>query len=132
MRAGRYGWGLAHHECRRHEEREQYAEHPAELESNCDATDNSWHDRCDPRWWVMSASLAVFLTHTIRAHRRLFVAAVISLSLLMWAVVGVFVALMLGVAAGLPDNNALRGIGSMARATTVFDASDQAAFTIFK
>ena len=50
----------------------------------------------------------------------------------MWAVVGAGVWLVTSVIAGLPDDSALRGIGSMSRATTVFDASDVAAFTIFK
>ena len=39
---------------------------------------------------------------------------------------------MFDVASGLPDHNALRSVGSMARATTVFDAGDAPAFTIFK
>jgi penicillin-binding protein 1A len=80
----------------------------------------------------MAAPFATSVANRVRAHHRLFVGAVITVSLLMWAVIGVFVSLLLGVAAGLPDDNALRGVGSMARATTVFDASDQPAFTIFK
>ena len=53
-----------------------------------------------------------------------------SLSLLMWAVAAMGVWLIVGVVAGLPDNDALRGVGSMARATTVLDASGATAFTI--
>ena len=34
--------------------------------------------------------------------------------------------------AGLPDRKALKGIGDMAQATTILDASDKQAFTIFK
>ena len=34
--------------------------------------------------------------------------------------------------AGLPDKNALRGLGDMAQATTILDASDKPVFTIFK
>ncbi|HEX6973298.1 MAG TPA: transglycosylase domain-containing protein, partial [Vicinamibacterales bacterium] len=34
--------------------------------------------------------------------------------------------------AGLPDKNALRGLGDMAQATTIFDAADKPVFTIFK
>src|SRR6476620_1226943 len=34
--------------------------------------------------------------------------------------------------AGLPDRQALKSIGDMAQATTIYDASDQPAFTIFK
>ena len=62
----------------------------------------------------------------------MFVGAVVLLSLLMWVVAAMGVWLIVGVAAGLPDNNALRGVGSMARATTVLDASDATAFTIYK
>ncbi len=58
--------------------------------------------------------------------------AVLALSLLMWAVAAMGVWLVVGVVAGLPDNNALRGVGSMARATTVLDASGATAFTIYK
>src|SRR5688572_27857397 len=72
------------------------------------------------------------LAAIIRAHRRTFVALVVSLSVLMWAVVGVGVWLVTGVISALPDDSSLRGIGSMSRATTVFDAGDAAAFTIFK
>jgi penicillin-binding protein 1A len=50
----------------------------------------------------------------------------------MWTLVGLGVWLAFSVAAALPDDQALRGVGSMARATTVFDASDAPAFTIFK
>ncbi len=34
--------------------------------------------------------------------------------------------------AGLPDSKALRGLGDMAQATTLYDAKDQPVFTIFK
>jgi hypothetical protein len=77
-------------------------------------------------------NLASVLERLVRAHRRLFAAAIVALSLLMWAVAGLVVWLMIGVAGGLPDDIALRGVGSMSRATTVFDSSDAAAFTIYK
>jgi penicillin-binding protein 1A len=80
----------------------------------------------------MSAPLTVLITNTVRAHRRLFGAALVSLVVLIWAAVGAGVWVVVAVASGLPDDNALRGVGSMARATTVFDAADAPAFTIFK
>ena len=80
----------------------------------------------------MPATPAASIADVVRAHRRTFVALIVSLSALMWAVVGVGVWLVTGVIVGLPDDSSLRGIGSMSRATTVFDASDAAAFTIFK
>src|SRR6185503_2893312 len=80
----------------------------------------------------MFSSFTDFLADTARAHRRTFVGAVVTLSLLMWAVAATGLWLIVGVASGLPDNNALRGVGSMARATTVLDASGATAFTIYK
>ena len=80
----------------------------------------------------MSAPLAAIIADAVRAHRRIFVLLIVSLSVLIWAVIGVGVWLVTGVIAGLPDDGSLRGIGSMSRATTVFDASDTPAFTIFK
>jgi penicillin-binding protein 1A len=80
----------------------------------------------------MASISAESIGNFVRAHRRTFLAAVVALSVLMWSAVGVVVWLVLGVTSGLPDDNALRGIGSMARATTVYDASDAAAFTIYK
>jgi 1A family penicillin-binding protein len=80
----------------------------------------------------MSAPLAAIIADAARAHRRTFIAVIVSLSVLMWAVVGVGVWLVTSVISALPDDSSLRGIGSMSRATTVFDAGDEAAFTIFK
>jgi penicillin-binding protein 1A len=80
----------------------------------------------------MSSPLSASIANTVRSHRRAFIAAVISLSMLMWAAVGAAVWVIVAVSAALPDAGALRGVGSMARATTVFDASGAPAFTIFK
>ena len=80
----------------------------------------------------MSARFAAIIADAVRAHRRTFVAAIVTLSVLMWAVVGAGVWLVTGVIAALPNHSSLQGIGSMSRATTVYDASDVAAFTIFK
>ena len=66
------------------------------------------------------------------AHHRAFVAAVVALAVLMCTVVGAAVWLVVGVVSDLPDSDTLQGIGSMSRATTVLDASDAPAFTIFK
>jgi len=63
-----------------------------------------------------------------RSLRALFTTAAVCV------VVGTGVAAGLVVSAlrSLPDQAALRGIGTMAQATTVFDAQDHAAFTIFR
>lgn len=44
----------------------------------------------------------------------------------------IVVGLLRAVVAGLPDDEALRSVGTMSRATTVFDRHNQPAFTIFK
>ncbi len=36
------------------------------------------------------------------------------------------------ITAGLPDREEIRGLGDMAQSTTIYDASDRPAFTIFK
>ncbi|MBI4265903.1 MAG: PBP1A family penicillin-binding protein [Acidobacteria bacterium] len=54
------------------------------------------------------------------------------LAVLMWSAAGALVWYLGGILTGLPDEDALRGIGAMARATTVFDAHDRPAFAIFK
>jgi 1A family penicillin-binding protein len=62
------------------------------------------------------------------AHRRLATATAAAMLLgvvvLVWFVVSV--------ARQVPDREALRGIGTMAQATTILDASDRQAFTIFR
>ncbi len=63
-----------------------------------------------------------------RAHRRIAIAAASAAAAVLIASIW-FVA---SVASQVPDREALRGIGSMAQATTLFDAKDQAAFTIFR
>ena len=50
----------------------------------------------------------------------------------MWTAVGVAAWFVHDVVTGLPDGAALRGVGAMSQATTLFDVHDQQAFTIFK
>jgi penicillin-binding protein 1A len=69
---------------------------------------------------------------TVRAHRKLFVVAILTLCGLTWAAVAAALWLLGTVLTGLPPADAVRNIGSMARATTVFDMGDAPAFTIFK
>ncbi len=54
------------------------------------------------------------------------------LAMLVFAIGGWAVWFSYELTAGLPDRNALKTIGDMAQATTLLDASDQPAFTIFK
>ncbi|MGH9350466.1 MAG: penicillin-binding protein 1A [Vicinamibacterales bacterium] len=68
----------------------------------------------------------------IRAHRQLFAGAVVALSILMWAGIGGAAWLAGDILTGLPDQDALRGVSTMAQATTILDAHDKPAFTIFR
>jgi len=63
-----------------------------------------------------------------RAHRRLSSGVAIAMLVGIVATVWFVASIMRAV----PDREALRGIGTMAQATTLFDAKDQHAFTIFR
>jgi penicillin-binding protein 1A len=68
------------------------------------------------------------LTGLYRAHRRLSLAVAVAMLITIGATVW-FVASILS---AVPDRDALRGIGTMAQATTLLDAKNQHAFTIFR
>jgi 1A family penicillin-binding protein len=72
------------------------------------------------------------LRQVIRTHHRLFASAVVALSIFMWAVVGVAAWFAGDVLTGLPDKEALRGVSTMAQATTLLDVHDKPAFTIYR
>jgi 1A family penicillin-binding protein len=76
--------------------------------------------------------LAERLAALARQHRRAFVALVIAVSIVTWTSVGAAVWFAQDVATDLPDNNALRGIGTMAQATTLVDVKGRTAFTIYQ
>ncbi len=78
------------------------------------------------------AILAERLAAAARRHRRAFVALVIALSIGTWTTVGAAVWFAQDVATGLPDNTALRDIGTMAQATTLLDIKGSPAFTIYQ
>jgi 1A family penicillin-binding protein len=67
-----------------------------------------------------------------RAHRRAFVATTTALVLALWTLLVLAAWLFAGVFNGLPDEKALRGVGAMAQATTIYDAYDRPAFMFFK
>ena len=71
-------------------------------------------------------------TALARAHRRAFVATTTTLVLVLWTLLVLAAWLFAGVFNGLPDEKALRGVGAMAQATTIYDAYDRRAFTFFK
>src|SRR2546428_8045579 len=67
-----------------------------------------------------------------RRHPRMVPALVIAFALVAIVTVGGGTWFLNSVRDGLPDQNAIRKIGDMDQATTIFDASDQMAFTIYK
>ena len=69
---------------------------------------------------------------TIRAHHDLFVAAVVTAAVAVVAGISGSVWLVHGIMTGLPTASELRGVGSMAQATTLYDAKSRPAFTIFQ
>jgi penicillin-binding protein 1A len=72
------------------------------------------------------------LRHLINVHRRPFVATIVAVSLLMWAVVGVSAWFASEILTELPGTDRLRTIETMAQATTLIDVHDTPAFTIFE
>jgi penicillin-binding protein 1A len=77
--------------------------------------------------WLVALDCAK-LAEIYRAHRRLSFGAAATMLVGVIAVVW-FVASVLR---DVPDREALRGIGTMAQATTIFDAKNHHAFTIFR
>jgi penicillin-binding protein 1A len=65
-------------------------------------------------------------------YPSLFVAAILTLCLCVWAAIFGSVWYVRGIVVSVPGTEQLRGIGSMAQATTLFDRTDKPAFTIFK
>jgi 1A family penicillin-binding protein len=68
----------------------------------------------------------------IKAHRRIFVAAVLVVSVGALSAIGVSLWTLYAAVSGLPDQNAVRAGGTMARATTIVDVKGRHAFTIFQ
>jgi penicillin-binding protein 1A len=68
------------------------------------------------------------LTALYREHRRLSYGVAVAMLVAIVVTVGFVVSILREV----PDRDALRGIGTMAQATTLLDASNQHAFTIFR
>ena len=68
----------------------------------------------------------------VRAHRHLFVAFVVVVAALLWTGAGASAWFLRDVATGLPDRQAIQGMGVMSEATTLVDSQGRHAFTIFK
>src|SRR5262245_21465702 len=73
-----------------------------------------------------------FIHKALAGRPRTLAAVVGTVSLLTFGIFGWIVWFSYGLTAGLPDKSALRSLGEMARATTLYDATDKPVFTIFK
>ena len=73
-----------------------------------------------------------FVHRALAGRPRTLIAIVAVLAMLVFAAGGWAVWFSYELTAGLPDRAALKAIGDMAQATTILDAADQPAFTIFK
>ena len=60
------------------------------------------------------------------------VAVVCALALVVFVTFGIVAWFSYEITAGLPDREAVRGLGDMAQSTTIYDADDRPVFTIFK
>jgi penicillin-binding protein 1A len=78
--------------------------------------------------WLTTLDDRAKLLALYRANRRLSLAAAVT----MLIAIGVTVWFVASILRAVPDREALRGIGTMAQATTLLDAKNQHAFTIFR
>jgi penicillin-binding protein 1A len=69
---------------------------------------------------------------SLRRHPSLVLAVIATAALGVWAIVFGTIWYVRGIVLSVPGTDELRGIGSMAQATTLFDRTDRPAFTIFK
>ena len=72
------------------------------------------------------------IADAIRAHHGLFVAAVVVMSIAVGSIIAGSIWLVDDITADLPTASELRGVGSNAQATTLYDANSRPAFTIFR
>jgi len=73
-----------------------------------------------------------FVHNALAGRPRLLVAIVATLAMAVFAAAGWGVWFSYELTAGLPDRSALKTLGDMVQATTILDAADRPAFTIFK
>jgi 1A family penicillin-binding protein len=81
---------------------------------------------------MLHVPLLPFLRRVLSGRPRLIIALVCAASAVTFAAAGWVAWFSYDLTAGLPDRAALRGLGDMAQSTTIFDADDKPAFTIFK
>jgi penicillin-binding protein 1A len=72
------------------------------------------------------------LRRALSGRPRLLGSLISALSVAIFLMVGYVAWFSYDLTAGLPDSQAVRGLGDMAQSTTLYDATDQPVFTIFK
>ena len=85
-----------------------------------------------PRLHFVYSALAGRVHSLLAGRPRTLVAIVAFLAMAMFATAGWTQWFSYELTAGLPDRGALKTLGDMSQATTILDASDKPAFTIFK
>lgn len=91
-----------------------------------------WHSRCPATINVVTLPSHERLLTIIRMRPRLFVGAVVALSVGIWVLIGGAAAFGFSAVRGLPSSEAVRAVGIMPRATTLVDIKGRHAFTIFQ
>jgi 1A family penicillin-binding protein len=72
------------------------------------------------------------ITNVFSGRPTALIAFVCALAVIVFVTFGVVAWFSYEITAGLPDREAVRGLGDMAQSTTIFDADDRPVFTIFK
>src|SRR5689334_4864790 len=86
------------------------------------------HQQVMTRWdpWLSRVRRA------LAGRPRALSAAIIVLAVVIVTTISALAWFAVGITADLPDGHAVRDLGDMAQATTIFDAADNPVFTIFK
>ena len=82
--------------------------------------------------WQELVNLPDHFRRFIRAHHRPFAALIVAISILMWGAVAAAAWFASDIFTGLPNRQMLRDVSTMAQATTLLDANDRPAFTIYR
>jgi penicillin-binding protein 1A len=85
-----------------------------------------------PAWIQRLARLRELACALVARHPRVFAASLCLVAAPAWVASGWFLWLSFDVTRGLPDRQALAGLGDMVQATTLYDIKDRPVFTIFK
>jgi 1A family penicillin-binding protein len=80
----------------------------------------------------IAARLSDVVIPYVRGHQRAFVATIVVLVALTWSAAGASAWFVREIVTGLPENEVLRGVGTMAQSTTLIDVKGRTAFTIFQ